>query len=167
MARICWGRKKICWGRKKKHYVAKVLLAIWELFLRKYNRSYNSYKINDKFAFILFLSFFTNQKQKSSFQQVGGLVMKIISVFCLYRIALYFKAISNSINFYRGIFLHVIPVRIIVPWLNVSFLKAGDKKLYILVSILQSLAKLSNILDFSYWKKRNIFFFHYGFLIQV
>ena len=24
----------------------------------------------------------------------------------------------NSIDFYKGIFLHVIPVRIIVPWLN-------------------------------------------------
>ena len=26
----------------------------------------------------------------------------------------------NSIDFYRGIFLHVIPVRIIVPWTNLN-----------------------------------------------
>ena len=29
---------------------------------------------------------------------------------------LYFKAMSNSIDFYKWIFFHVIPVRIIVPW---------------------------------------------------
>ena len=33
---------------------------------------------------------------------------------------LYFKAIPNSVNFYKGIFLHVIPVHIIVPCLHVS-----------------------------------------------
>ena len=27
----------------------------------------------------------------------------------------FFKAIPNSINFYKGVFLYVIPVRIIVP----------------------------------------------------
>ena len=30
-----------------------------------------------------FLSFLTNQKQESGFQQVGGLVTRNISVFCL------------------------------------------------------------------------------------
>ena len=30
-----------------------------------------------------FFSFLTNQKQESGFQQVGGLVTKIIFVFCL------------------------------------------------------------------------------------
>ena len=30
-----------------------------------------------------FLSFLTNQKQELGFQQVGGLVTRIISVFCL------------------------------------------------------------------------------------
>ena len=65
----------------KKHSVAKILLAIWELILHEYNRSYKSYKISDKFAFILFLSFLTNQNQKSSFQLVGFLVMKNISFF--------------------------------------------------------------------------------------
>ena len=99
----------------KKHCVAKVLLAIWEIFLHENNRNYNSYRFSYKFAFILFLSFLTNQKQESGFQQVGGLVTRNISVFCLKRLALYFKAIPISIDFYKGIFLHVIPVRIIVP----------------------------------------------------
>ena len=61
------------------------------------------------------LSFLTNQKQRSDFQQVGGLVMRNISVFYLQRVALYLKAIPNATDFYKGIFLHVIPVRIIVP----------------------------------------------------
>ena len=41
--------------------------------------------------------------------------MRNISVFCLKRVTLYFKVILNSIDFYKGIFLHVIPVCIIVP----------------------------------------------------
>ena len=41
-----------------------------------------------KFAFILFLSFLKNEKQESGFQQVGGLVTRNISVFCLSRLAL-------------------------------------------------------------------------------
>ena len=69
-----------------------------------------------KFALIFFLPFLTNEKQESDFQQVGGLVTRYISVFCLWRVVLYFKAMPNSIDFYKGIFLHVFPVRIIVPW---------------------------------------------------
>ena len=30
------------------------------------------------------------------------------------------RAMPNSIDFYEGIFLHVIPVRIIVPWFDVT-----------------------------------------------
>ena len=83
--------------------------------LHQNNRNYNSYRFSYKFAFILFLSFLTNQKQESGFRQVGGLVTRNISAFCLYRVALYFKAMPNSIDFYKGIFLHVVPARIIVP----------------------------------------------------
>ena len=105
----------------KKHCVAKILLAIWEIFLHQNNRNYNS-----DFAFFFanfFFSFLTNQKQESGFQQVSGLVTRNISVFYLQRVALYFKAMPNSVEFYKGIFLHVIPVRIIVPWCYVfSFL---------------------------------------------
>ena len=43
----------------------------------------NSYRFSYKFAFILFLSFLTNQKQESGFQQVGGLVTRNIPAFRL------------------------------------------------------------------------------------
>ena len=89
---------------------------MWQRFYIKNNRRY--YIFSYKFGFTLFLSFLADQKQKSDFQQVGGLVMRNISVFCLLRVALYFKATPNSINFYKGIFLHVIPVPITVPWLT-------------------------------------------------
>ena len=36
--------------------------------------------------------------------------------FCLKQVALYFKGMSKSIEFYNRIFLHVIPAHIIVPW---------------------------------------------------
>ena len=67
----------------KKHCVAKVLLAVSEIFLHENNNNYNSYRFSYRFVFILFLSFLTNQKQESGFQQVGGLVTRNISVFCL------------------------------------------------------------------------------------
>ena len=64
----------------KKHYVAKVLLAISEIFLQENNNNYNSNRFSYKFAFIFFLSFLTNQKQK----QVGDVVTKNIFVFFLF-----------------------------------------------------------------------------------
>ena len=104
----------------EKHCVVKVLLAIWEIFLHENKRNYNFSIFSDKFAFILFFSFLTDQKQKSGFYQVGGLAIKSISVFCLYQVTLYFKAMPNSIDVYKGIFLHVIHVSIIFPWLKSS-----------------------------------------------
>ena len=68
---------------QKKHYIAKVLLAIREIFLYENNRNYISYRFNYKFALILFLSFLENRKQEPGFQQVGSLVTRNISVFCL------------------------------------------------------------------------------------
>ena len=47
-----------------------------------------------------------------------SLVFRNISVFYLQRVALYFKAMPNSIDFCKGIFLRVIRVRIIVPCCN-------------------------------------------------
>ena len=38
--------------------------------------------------------------------------------FCLQRVALYSKGMSNSIGFYKKIFLHAIPAHIIVPFKN-------------------------------------------------
>ena len=55
--------------------------AIQEIFLHENNRNYNSYKFSSKFAFILFFSFLTNQKQESGFQEVGDLVTKDVPVF--------------------------------------------------------------------------------------
>ena len=89
---------------------------MWEIFLHENNCNYNSYKFSYKFAFIPFLFFLWNQKQKSSFQHVGGLVTRDISAFYLKRVALYFRAMPNSVDFYKEIFLHVAPVRIVVPW---------------------------------------------------
>ena len=67
----------------KTHCVAKVLLVIWEIFLHENNNNYNSYRFSCKFVFLLFLSFLTNHKQESGFQQVDGLVTRSFSVFCL------------------------------------------------------------------------------------
>ena len=64
--------------------VAKVLLAIWKIFLHKSNRNYNFYRFSYKFAIIVFLSFLTNQKQELGFQQVDGLVTRNVSVFFAY-----------------------------------------------------------------------------------
>ena len=63
----------------KKHYVARILKEILERFLYQNNRNYNSYK----FDFIPDLSFGTNQKEETRFQQVGDLVMRNVSAFCL------------------------------------------------------------------------------------
>ena len=98
----------------KKNCVA-ILLAIWERFLHENNRNYISYRFSYKFTFILFKSFLTSQKQESGFQQVGGLTTRNICFF--YGESRYLKAMPNSTNFYKGIFLRVIPVCIIVPWL--------------------------------------------------
>ena len=68
---------------QKKHYIAKVLLAIREIFLYENNRNYISYRCNYKFALIHFLSFLTNQEQESGFHQVGSLVARNIPALCL------------------------------------------------------------------------------------
>ena len=76
----------ISWFKKmKKHCVAKVLRAIWEIFLHENNFNCNSYRFSYKFAFILFLCFLTNQKQEYGFQQADGLVTRNIFVFLFTR----------------------------------------------------------------------------------
>ena len=59
------------------------------------NRIYIVYGFSYKFVFILILPFLTNQKQ-----QVGSLVTRNTSAFCLYQVALYFKSVPNSVDFY-------------------------------------------------------------------
>ena len=66
-----------------------------------------------------------------------------ISVFCLQRVALYFKAMPNSIVFYKGIFLHVIPVCIIVPSLEIIILYNSFES---------SFSRLSKRLFFIKWR---------------
>ena len=46
-----------------------------------------------------------------------------VSVFFLKRVALHFTAMPNSTDFYKGIFLHIIPVRIIVPCSKLKYQK--------------------------------------------
>ena len=95
----------------KKHCVAKVLLGIWETFLDENNRTI----IPTDLVTNLLLSslfFLTNQKQESGFQQLGGLVTR--------------NDMTNLIDFYKGILLHVIPVRIIVPCFDLQ--KSGSSR---------------------------------------
>ena len=90
MARICWGRSRRC-------------------FI--YN--FGIQEISEK---TLCRKGFTTNLRDIFIWKRERLVTRSIFVFCLYWVALYSKALRNSINFYKGIFLHVIPVRIIVPW---------------------------------------------------
>ena len=46
----------------------------------------------------------------------SGLVTRNSFPFCLLQVPLYFKGMLNSKGFYKKIFSHVIPVRIIVSW---------------------------------------------------
>ena len=60
------------------------------------------------------LSSFCPFSQTKIKKQVGGLVTRSISDFSLWWVALSFRAIPKLIGFYKGIFLHVIPVHMIV-----------------------------------------------------
>ena len=60
--------------------------------------------INSLFSFfcpfpVISSFFLTNQKHKSGFQQVVGLVTRNISILCLQQVALYFKTMQYSIEF--------------------------------------------------------------------
>ena len=76
----------------KKPCVAKISQGIWERererererVLYENNCNCNSYKYSHKFAFTLCLSFCRNQKQESIVEQVGDLVTRHNSVFCLH-----------------------------------------------------------------------------------
>ena len=82
-------------------------------------------------------SFVKTKNKNQSFKnqnknQVGDLVTKGS---CLQGVVLYFKSMLNSLPFNKGIFLHIIPVRIIVPlsnsfFCNFSFSKINDTVLF-------------------------------------
>ena len=128
MVRICWGRSRVCFIYSfmiqvisQKAMCSKGFLAIWEILLHGNNHNYSSYRFSDKFTFTLCLSLLTNRKQGSGFEQIGSLVRRNISAFNLWWVEFHFKTTLNSINLCEGIFLHVIPVCIIVPWSQVSW----------------------------------------------
>ena len=85
------------------------------------NRNYDSYRFSYKFGFIPFFSFLPNLKQESESQQVAGLVTRNIYVFLFIA-----SCALPQRDFYKGILLHVIPVRIIVPWsYRISLIQAS------------------------------------------
>ena len=85
-------------------------------------------QISYKIAFIYFLSSRRIQKQESHFWRIGGgLVTRNISVFYLQLVAICFKAMSNSIDLFKGIFFHVIPNYITVPCYRAVLMKASGK----------------------------------------
>ena len=90
-------------------FLANVFLFICETFLHENNFNFYSYKFSYKFAFIqIFLQFFwfsrTKQERKSVF---GRWWTKNVSAFCLWWVALYFKGIPNSVDFYLYMLLLV------------------------------------------------------------
>ena len=100
----------------KKSCVVKVLRAISEIFLHENNPNYQSYRFICKFSFILFLFLLQTKNKNQVFSKLVVWYRAIFLGFCLRRVALYFKAMPNSIDFYKVIFLHVIRVRIVVSW---------------------------------------------------
>ena len=94
----------------KEYCVSKTLFAIWESFLYENNSNFSCNRFSYKLVFIIFLFFCMKQKQKSIFQKVGGLVIKNIFYFCLQRLTLYLKGMSNSLDSYKWIFWNFIPV---------------------------------------------------------
>ena len=116
---MCLQLRRICCGNSGSYFIYDfVLQEISERPLcNKDFESFYSKKIVvniipvdfvKNWLFFPYFFFRTKQKLRSAFQEVGGLLKKYISVFCLQRVVLHFKGMSNSINFYKGIFLHFI-----------------------------------------------------------
>ena len=96
----------------QKHCVAKVLLAIWEIFLHENSQNHNSYRFSYRFTFILFLSFLTNQKIRVLACWRSGNK----KYFCFLFIARHtlFQSHAEFNRLYKRIFSNVISVHIIV-----------------------------------------------------
>ena len=65
-----------------KIFIEKPVIAIRGTFLKE-NINFNSYKFSHKLASIPFSSFCMKQKQEPYFMEVGVLVTKNVSAFCL------------------------------------------------------------------------------------
>ena len=123
--RICLGRSTSCFicgfvfqVIVKNHCIAKIIQGIRQTLLNKNNCTYNCHKFSCKFFFIFFLSCRRNKKKRVKFSSSWWSDdEKYFFLFCLSWVALYFKAMPNSIDFFKRIWLHVIPARIIVPCL--------------------------------------------------
>ena len=100
--------------------------------------------VRNSLFFPLF-SLHKNQKQEIIFRKVWGLVTKNISILCLWQVVLYFKRMPNLIDFYKGILLHDIPVRINLSWC-VDFLGTT-----IFFSVLETLCVINLLLFSSYF----------------
>ena len=142
LRRVCSWLARIFWGRSTSSFIYDFLIQVIsdkkvcnKAFTCKFERylymkviviinNYKYFKLSCKFVFvklqISFLFCLRNKKQKSSFNQVGGLVTRNVFAFYLSRVERYFKAIPNLTDLYNGIFLHVIPVRIIVLWYSIT-----------------------------------------------
>ena len=96
----------------KIHCVAKILLAISEIYFQENNVNCNFYRLKYKFTFMPLLSFVRNQTRiKLSASWWSG---KKIFLFLVYSESFSTSKHANSIGFYKGFFLHIIPFRIIV-----------------------------------------------------
>ena len=100
-----------------------------ETFLWEKNCKYDFFKFSYTFSFLPAFYFRKNQKPESNFQQVGSLVIKkhfciflhiVFIQICFHWVTFHFKGMSNSINVYKGTFLHVIPVCIYSFMVNVN-----------------------------------------------
>ena len=101
-------------GSELKRCVSKVLLEIWDIFLHENNRNYNCYRFSYKFVFLIFLSFLRNPK--TSIKISASWWSCNAKHFCSLFIASHALLQSYAEDFYKGIFLHVIPVHFIVQY---------------------------------------------------
>ena len=102
-----------------KHSVVHILPTIWETFFFNLRIIvyYNSYKLTCKFSFVALLSFCKNLKQK--YFKVCSLVTKNSYVF-VYSESRSISKLCWIQKKYKGILLHVAPVRIIFSWCNTA-----------------------------------------------
>ena len=125
MVRLCWRSSAGCFiysfnssDQCKKTLCTKGFSSNLR-FLHQNNHNYNSYRFSYKFVFILFLSFLTSQKQGSSFQKSwwSGNDKYCCFLFIVSRALLKSHAVFDRL--YKGIFLYVILVCIVAPYLSV------------------------------------------------
>ena len=125
LARIFWERLQvvlftILWFKwsVKKHCLGQVLLATWEIFLHEKSRDSNSYRFSHKFFFYLLFIFSYKPITRIgvSASWWSGNEKYFCFLFIASRALLQSHAEFNRL--YKIIFLDVIPVRIIVSWLD-------------------------------------------------